>query len=296
MKKIALFTVTLVLVLSLTACNLPLGTTENNDAALQTQVALNVALTQVAGTITALVPVATLTPQPVTEAPPTLTPTITMTLEPSFTATLAGVWLTVQENTNCRVGQGQAFELVTTVKEGNMVEAVGRDQNSEYFYIKNPNSGSGFCWLWGRFSTLTGNIATLPVFTPMPTPTAATPTPAAAFDLSYVGITQCSGDWAVTIKVVNTGTITWESVQVVVKDKTTDTTKTHTLDSFRKYSGCDVGVTQSDLTPGESGQVTTVPGYFNYDLNGHDLKITVTLYSKNGLTGTSVTKSISITP
>lgn len=296
MKKIVLFSITLVLVLSLTACNLPFGQTGSNEAIVQTQVALNVALTQVAATLTALVPVSTLTPIPPTDAPPTLTPTITLTLEPSFTPTLDGVWLTLQENTNCRVGQGQAFELVTTIKEGDMVEATARNSTNDYFYIKNPHSGSGYCWMWGRFATLTGNITTLPVFTPMPTPTLASPTPSANFDLSYVGITECSGQWAVTVKVVNTGSVTWESVQVVVKDRTTDTTRTHSLDSFRKYNGCDVGVIQNDLTAGESGQVTTVPGYFNYNLNGHDLKITVTVYTKNGLYGTSATESMNITP
>ncbi|HPS42518.1 MAG TPA: hypothetical protein PK040_07945 [Anaerolineaceae bacterium] len=296
MKKIMLLAVTLLMVFALAACNLPIGQTGNNESAVQTQVALNVALTQVAGTITALVPADTQTPQPTVEIPPTLTPTITLTLEPSFTATLAGVWLTLQENTNCRIGQGEPFNIVTTVKEGNMVEAVARNPNNDYFYIKNPNSASGFCWMWGRFATLTGNITSLPVFTPMPTPTQATPTPAADFDVSFNGMTTCGGDYAVTVKISNVGTLTWQSIRIVLKDRTTDTTREHTADVFKAYSGCDAGVSQDDLTPGESGLVTTVPGYFNYNLNGHDLKITVTLYSKNGLSGTSVSKSFNVTP
>jgi hypothetical protein len=303
MKK-GLFIVTvLFLVVSLAGCNFPVGNTPSNDSAMQTAVALNVALTQVAATQTALAlgagGVVLTTEPPVVEVPtntPEFTPTITETLQPTFTFTPEGVWLLVNENTNCRSGPSTTFDRVVTINKGENVKAVAASTISGYFQVENPYA-SGYCWLWSEFSTVTGNTSILPVYTPQPTPTQATATPSADFNLSYVSLENCGGQWAVVVRVSNTGGVTWESVIMTIKDKSTSDVFTHQNTEFRGTSGCSFESAQADLTTGEASNIAGVsPGQFGYNPSGHEIKITVTLYSKNNYTGTSVTKTLTVTP
>jgi hypothetical protein len=289
----------LVLAITLTSCNFPLsqgGDTGSVD--IGTIVALQVAQTQLAQTIEAGGQVTEPSPTPqVLAQEPTFTPTITLTSTPSLTPTPEGVWLTVVENTNCRAGPGTMYDFVTKINAGVSVQAIARNPENNYYYIQNPN-GSGFCWLWDAYSTLTGNITILPMFTPQATPTpAATNTPTASVSVSFVQVTSCGGQYALRLKVKNTGGVTWQSVKVVIKDNTTATTFTHTLDQFRGYTGCPMDVSQEDLTPGEEGIISNVsPGQFGYDPTGHELKVTVTVYSENGLGGISASASFKVTP
>jgi len=292
MKRGLLVLVVLVLVFSLAACNFPLfGGQDNSDAAVKPAVALSVALTQVAATQTAASPLL----QPTTAIPATTLPTATP--PPTLTPTLAGVWLTVLENTNCRSGPGTMYDWVTLISAGQMVEALARNPVNDYYYVRNPNATSGFCWLWSQYSSISGNITILPVFTPQPTPTVASPTPAADLSVSYTGLEACAPQYALSFKIKNTGDITWQSIKIVVKDNTTSTTFTHEGDVFKGVSGCDFTASQNDLTKGEESYVANVnPGQFDYDPTGHSIKVTITVYAKDGLAGTSFSKSISVTP
>jgi hypothetical protein len=287
-----------IMVISLTSCNFPLSQGGASNEEVGTIVALQVAQTQLAQTVNAVGSGQTVSPtaQPLSMEP-SLTPTITLTPQPTFTPTLEGVWLTVVENTNCRSGPSTYYDFVTTLKTGAQVQAVARNPENDYYYIRNPN-GSGFCWLWDAYSNLTGNITILPVFTPQPTPTATvTPSPEPGISVSFVAVTNCGPEYALRLKVKNTGGITWDSVKVVIKDNTTATTFTHTLDKFRGYDGCNQDVTQDDLTPGEYGVISNVaPGQFNYDPTGHDLKVTVKVYSQEGQAGESYSTSFNLTP
>lgn len=296
-NKWVFLTLILIMATSLASCNFPLAGNNNADVDVRTIVALQVAQTQLAATMNAA---SADGGSPTAEAlalEPSSTPTITLTPEPSLTPTLEGVWLTVLENTNCRSGPGTYYDYVTTVNKDVQVQAVARNPDNNYYYIRNPN-GSGFCWLWDEYSNLTGNITILPVFTPQPTPTPTyTPTPAPGISVSFVSVTSCGGQYALRLRVRNTGGVTWQSVKVVIKDNTTALTFTHTLDQFRGYTGCPVDITQNDLTPGEEGVISNVsPGQFNYDPTGHSLKVTVTVYSEDGLAGESYSTSFNLTP
>jgi hypothetical protein len=283
------------LVTSLASCNFPLAQ-NNANVDVGTIVAIQVAQTQLASTVQAGETVKSPTAEAL-PAEPTFTPTITLTPQPTLTPTLEGVWLTVLENTNCRSGPGTYYDYVTTLNAGVQVQAVARNPENNYYYVHNPN-GSGFCWLWDKYSNLTGNITILAVFTAQPTPTPTlTPTPAPGLSVSFVSVTSCGGQFALRLKVKNTGGLTWQSVKVVIKDNTTATTFTHTLDQFRGYTGCPMDVVQEDLTPGEDGIISNVsPGQFGYDPTGHDLKVTVTVYTENGLAGSFYSTSINVTP
>lgn len=295
MKRGLLVLVVLILVFSLAGCNFPLfGGQSDSDSAVKTAVALSVALTQLAATQTAAIPPAQSTDLP-TALPSTALPTAT--LPPTLTPTLAGVWLSVLENTNCRSGPGTMYDWVTLISAGQMVEALARNSINDYYYVRNPNASSGFCWLWSQYSSISGNITTLPVFTPQPTPTVASPTPAANLSISFAGLESCPPEYALSFKIKNTGDITWQSIKIVVKDNTTSTTFTHQGDVFKGVSGCDFTASQNDLTKGEESYVANVnPGQFDYDPTGHSIKVTITVYAQDGLTGTSFSKSISFTP
>ena len=307
MRKKRLIGISLLSVmLIILACNVPIGQQTDSSSQIQTLVAMNVAQTQLAATITAVAQAGSSTTSGLAEpsvtamvlSEPSVTPTITLTLLPSFTPTPQGVWLTLNENTNCRVGPASYYTLVIAMKAGQQLEAVGRSTFDGYYYVRNPFMPNGFCWMWDRYSSLTGNTNSLPVYTPQPTPTfTVTPTPAADITVSFVSVTTCDNQYALRLYLKNTGSTTWQSVKVVVNDNTTGTNLTHISDEFKGFNGCSSDIEQADLTPGEDGIVSNVnPGQFDYNPAGHNLTVTVTVYSTDGLGGTSVSKTINITP
>jgi hypothetical protein len=75
-----------------------------NTAVAQTLVAIQ---TGGAPSVTPLVPTSTFTPEP-----PTITPTVTLSPTPVFTATPSVPLISVSVATNCRVGPGRAYDRV----------------------------------------------------------------------------------------------------------------------------------------------------------------------------------------
>jgi hypothetical protein len=293
--KSLIWVVVLVIITTLASCNFPLVGGNNSNVDVRTIVAVQVAQTQLAATMNAGAGVSL--PTSNLPAEPSATPTNTLTPEPTLTPTLEGVWLTVLENTNCRSGPASYYDYITTIDKGNQVQAVGRNPDNNYYYVRVPGSG-GFCWLWDEFSSLSGDIGILPVFTPQPTPTPTyTPTPKPGISVSYKGLVSCGMQYAIRLKLVNTGPITWQSISLVIKDNTAGSTFTHNRDYFRDYEGCTLGSINSDLMPGEEGGVANVnPGQFTYDPTGHHLKISITVYSGDGQTGSSYSKELDVTP
>ncbi|HQK05405.1 MAG TPA: hypothetical protein PK558_05410 [Anaerolineaceae bacterium] len=303
MKRRCLFVIALLLSISLSACNLPINA-GHSGAISQTEIALNVALTQFAASQTAAVPPTaepTATVAIPTAAPEVLSPPNTP--EPAFTPTRGGVWLTVQENTNCRSGPGSLFDFMGLINAGQQVEAVARSTVGEYYYIKNPTSYSDYCWLWSRYTTIAGDTGTLPVFTPQPSPTPkVTPTftkAPADFFVKYLNTQTCSGLYGIQLYIENTGSTTWQSIRVRLDDNTSAVTTNHKNNYFFGTDGCvkDLSNRQGDLTPGEYSRVALVDdGELSYNPSGHSFTAQVTLYSGDDQTGVSVTKTITFTP
>ncbi|OQB86582.1 MAG: SH3 domain-containing protein [Chloroflexi bacterium ADurb.Bin120] len=92
---------------------------------------------------------------PVQDAPPAPTP--------------AAVTLRVRVDTNCRVGPGIPYDIVTIFRIGKTATVVGRHASLDFWVIENPE-GSGTCWVWGKYATLTGPSSSLPIWDPPPRP------------------------------------------------------------------------------------------------------------------------------
>ncbi|MBL8103473.1 MAG: hypothetical protein JNM02_13140, partial [Anaerolineales bacterium] len=161
--------VSIFLIISLTACNLPSGdTTPTPDLVL---------------TVTAQ---ATLLQPGAFTATPGFTSTPGPTSTAEFTPTPSVPEVTVSTNTNCRTGPGTQYDLVGGLLVGQKAVVVGKNTSTGYWIINNPGQ-SGTCWLWGQYATVSGNTAGLTEYaippTPTPSPTStptSTPTPPTA--------------------------------------------------------------------------------------------------------------------
>ncbi len=156
--------------------------------AVQTRQAQDLVNTIVAQTMTAM-PTVTDEPTPEDQTPspapveptlthtptdqPTETPTLTLTHTASATSSVPLIEVSVP--TNCRVGPGRAYDIVSVLRTGKTAIILARHPSLDFWVIENPG-GAGHCWVWGEYATLSGPIANLPVWTPPPTPTpTATP-------------------------------------------------------------------------------------------------------------------------
>jgi hypothetical protein len=186
-RKITIM-LSLLLVMALSACNLPGGeTTPTPDIAL---------------TLTAQAQLLE-TPTPLDTATPELTST------PEFTPTPTVPTVSVSVNTNCRTGPSTQYDLVGGVNVGQTAVLVGKSTSTGYWIINNLN-GSGTCWLWGQYATVSGNTAGLPEYptpptpTPSPTPTLAPPAPVNNPTVTKACILVVPGLYNYT------GTLNWE--------------------------------------------------------------------------------------
>ena len=102
---------------------------------------------------------------------PTSTPEPTLTATPAVTDTPTQIIVTVNANTNCRSGPGSEYEIVGALTIGQRADVVGKYTPTGYWIIDNP-IGSGVCWLWGEFATITGDTAGLQEYAVPPTVTA----------------------------------------------------------------------------------------------------------------------------
>lgn len=171
MKKRNALLLFLCLSLIIQACNLPSSGDAGQDGS--------------ASTITPQVPGEQ--PGPSVDGPATETPLPPSTSTLELTPTPLVPIVTVSQNTNCRTGNTTQFDLVGALLIGQTAEVVGKNTASNYWVIKTPG-GSGTCWLWGQYATVSGNISALPEIpgppTPTPSPTATLATPHAVKNLT----------------------------------------------------------------------------------------------------------------
>lgn len=95
----------------------------------------------------------------------TTTPTATLPPEPTATPSIPVIHVSV--DTNCRYGPGTVYDPpVGALLVGESAQVLGRDEGSNFYYIDKN------CYVWTNYVTVeAGNINSVPVFTPVPTPT-----------------------------------------------------------------------------------------------------------------------------
>lgn len=135
----------LVLLMTLSACNLPLNTPPPPTA----------------------LPSPSNTPPAPTFAVPSETPLPTDTPLPTATSTptVPIVWPKDQP-VNCRYGPGLKWEATSGLLEGVTSEIVGKNTELSWWYIKDPIHAGDFCWVAMSVTNTAGNLETIPIVAP----------------------------------------------------------------------------------------------------------------------------------
>ena len=268
--------------------------TQNQTAAIQTQAALLIAGTEAAET--ALVNAVAATMASRTMETPEFTFTLSQT--PSITGALTSPapMVSVSVATYCRTGPGDPYEILGSLPVGVEAEVIARSEYGDWI-IKLPSNPSINCWLWGYHATVTGDTSTLPMATPIPSPTftATSTTPAASFILEYDSIFNCMETYRIKLRITNDGSDTWESYRAIATDNVTSVSHVIERDDFPELAGlCTIISISDNLEPGEIGYayssgISPIP-------YGHNLTVAVRVCSQDGLAGECLDKTINFTP
>jgi uncharacterized protein YgiM (DUF1202 family) len=195
----------LTIVLALAACSLPSRSTPQPTQALDISLVGTIA----AATLQAMA-TSTFTPAPTSE--PSSTPTLTSTITP----TNGPVTLKFNGNTNCRKGPGENYDVVTVLKTGLEVQAIGRVDKTNYWLVKRSESAET-CWASADFAQMTGNAQALPTVTAPPTSTPKPPNAPAWASWNY-NCDFASGGNNITMNLVWTDRSSNETGFIVYRD------------------------------------------------------------------------------
>ncbi|HEY9151392.1 MAG TPA: SH3 domain-containing protein [Anaerolineales bacterium] len=142
---------------------------------------------------TSNVPTSASTPTSAFPASSTLTPS------PTLSPTPGAPQLTPKSSVvNCRSGPDVAYASLDTINSGQTAVIAGKNENSTWWYVHDPNNSSVFCWVSASVSTVSGNLSNLPV---IPAPTAIVTNVTVGASVSF---SMCGGPNPVTFS----GTIT----------------------------------------------------------------------------------------
>lgn len=86
------------------------------------------------------------------------TSTVAPTSTPRFT-----IASPIDQPVNCRSGPSTAYSVVGGLDLGRQAEIVGRDADSAWWYVRNPDNPSTYCWLFASLVNASGNLEALPV-------------------------------------------------------------------------------------------------------------------------------------
>jgi hypothetical protein len=200
MKSFFSFCLSLALLISLAACNMPKDSGAEIAPELQTAAAQTVQA--ILTPLNSPTSVRSETPDsPQAQSTPRLAGTQSATpargLTPTITPTYSTPTLTFNENTNCRTGPGQDYKIVFTFLAGGTAEVVGAYPQDGYWVVKLPDSGDT-CWAWGGYAAPSGSTWVVPSVTPPATRAAAAPEAPAGLNWKY----SCGagGDITVTLE------------------------------------------------------------------------------------------------
>lgn len=277
--------IALLILLAIGAC----GQSPNVNLAVEQTLTVNALSTIVQATLDAAAPgqpepmdQPTSTSAPPTQAVPTDTPTVTLTATSSIPTAK------VMQNTNCRSGPGTVYDIEYIALIGDVLVITGRASVPDYVIVEIPGKPGQTCWLWTNYAEISGDITTLAVSTPPPTPT-----PSVTFNVSFDYVDSCVG-WDPAFKLTNTGTVTFKSYYVKVTDLDTAMVQDHTADVFDKTGGCPIVTLIPQLDPGGTGWAYAYS--YPYNPAGHNMQASIKLCTGTALSGTCVSKSLNFKP
>jgi len=64
---------------------------------------------------------------------------------------------------NCRFGPATSYTIVGALIVGRRAEIIGRNEDSSWWYVRNPSDPSTSCWLSAEFVVTIGDVQSLPV-------------------------------------------------------------------------------------------------------------------------------------
>ena len=102
--------------------------------------------------------------QPTPQQPVSQQPTQTETV------VLEAASISVSLDTNCREGPSGDYQKLGYLLPGQTAAVIGRNSTSTWWYIENPKKPGQYCWVWGEYATLHGDISAVPLTTPPPPP------------------------------------------------------------------------------------------------------------------------------
>ncbi len=140
-------------VLMLTACNLPGSAQPGSSLTVEQQAATIVA--------------ATMSGQPGPNATPLASPSL-----PTATATTQPTLFINASTSSCRGGPSPDFQVIATYNAGTTIPLVGRDSANSYWIVQDPASHNQ-CWISVQDGTPGGSFDRLPEMTPQPVSAAA---------------------------------------------------------------------------------------------------------------------------
>ncbi|MFV1859078.1 MAG: hypothetical protein ACC647_06975 [Anaerolineales bacterium] len=168
--------------------------------------------TAVMDTVEALASLPPMTSTATPSRTPAPTPTSTLAPTTTLTPTPLPPMASVSQATNCRTGPGSAYPFVLSIQPERVVEVTAKSSVDDYWYITNPDQADENCWLWGEYATVEGDVSTLPVLTPEPTPV-----PKIDFILYQNSFMSC-GSLHVSFTVINNSRTTFKTAKIHVQD------------------------------------------------------------------------------
>lgn len=277
---------TLVLLIASLACSQTAPVAPPDPNALNTSIAQTVAARQTEAVLNNPA-TATFTSAPET---PTLTLEPTLSATPDFTPTSETPMLSVSVDTNCRTGPDVLFERVGILLVGETVEIVGREPKGKYWYIRNPDEsekGVGYCWVWGEYATVTGNLLPLLYMSPAP-PSAIN------FTVAFSKLESCNKTWWVDLRLENRSGGLFQSIAINLSDADTLTATSLAQNGFTNKDGCNTTETIDSLVAGGTVTVSSAP--LGYNPSGHKLTAKVTVCTSADQKGNCLTRELTFNP
>ncbi len=102
--------------------------------------------------------------EPISDVQPTFTPLPTLTPTATIIPTPSAPQVTpISAAVNCRSGPDVNYDAISAVSLGQTAQITGRNEDSSWWYVRDPNNPSNFCWVSASVVTTAGNLSGIPL-------------------------------------------------------------------------------------------------------------------------------------